>query len=53
MPKDYEHIRDSYRKQHPNMPLSEVKKHAARITNAKRKKAGKPAARYHVNKRKK
>lgn len=51
MPKDYEAIRASLQKQHPDWPLARVKSAAARITNAKRKKAGKPPAKFHVNKK--
>lgn len=52
MPKDYEAIRDSVRKQHPDWPLAKVKTVAAKITNKRRKKAGRPAARFHVSKQK-
>ena len=51
MPKDYEAIRDKLRKQHPDWSMAKVKTRAARITNARRKKAGKPPARFHVNRK--
>jgi len=52
MPADYEAIRESVRKQHPKWSLAKVKEVAAKITNAKRKKSGKPPARFHVNRKK-
>jgi len=52
VPKDYEAIKESLRKQHPNYSEDQLKEHAARITNAKRAAAGKPAARFHVKKKK-
>lgn len=53
MPKDYEAVRDSLRKQHPDWSLEKVKRQAAKITNSRRKKAGKPAARFHGKRKKK
>ncbi len=47
MPKDYEAIKARMRKQHPGMPLREVKRRAAKITNAARRKQGRPPARFH------
>ena len=47
MPKDYEAIKRSVRKQNPSMSEKEVKTRAAKITNSRRKKAGKPPAKFH------
>jgi hypothetical protein len=52
MPKDYEAIKRSLRKQHKDWPESKLKEAAARITNSKRKAAGKPPARFHVKRHK-
>lgn len=51
-PEDYENILRSLRKSNPSASDKELKTRAAKITNARRKKAGKPPARFHVNKRK-
>jgi hypothetical protein len=46
-PKDYEAIKKSVRKQNPSLPADKVKEKAAKITNARRKKAGRPPAKFH------
>lgn len=53
MPKDYESIKRSLRKQHKDWSEDKLKEAAARITNSKRKAAGKPPARFHMGKREK
>lgn len=45
MPKDYEAIKAKMLKK--GMGDKAAKTHAAKITNAKRKKAGKPPAKFH------
>ena len=52
MPKDYEAIKKSVKKQHPEYSDKEAKEHAARITNAERARAGKPPAKFHHPKKK-
>lgn len=46
-PKDYEAIKRSVRKSNPKMPLKQVKTRAAKITNARRRRSGKPPAKFH------
>ena len=48
MPKDYEAIKQSLRKQHKDWDDARLKQVAAKITNSKRKAAGKPPAKFHV-----
>lgn len=47
MPKDYDAIKRSVTKEHPNWSAKKVKTVAAKITNANRKKAGRPPAKFH------
>jgi len=47
MPEDYEAIKRSLRKQHPDWPEAKLKEHAAKITNAKRNAEGRPPAKFH------
>lgn len=51
MPKDYEKIRRSLRKAHPDWSEKKVKEMAARTTIKQRKKAGKPKPRFHRKKK--
>ena len=46
-PRDYEAIKKSERARSPNLSEKKLKTKAAKITNAKRKKAGKPPAKFH------
>ena len=50
MPKDYEKTKASVRKQNPKLSEKAAETKAAKITNANRKKAGKPPAKFHRGK---
>ena len=52
MPEDYEKIKQALRKQHPDWSDDKLKESAARITNSKRKAAGRPPAKFHAYKKK-
>lgn len=47
MPADYERILESLRRQHPDWSPARLKTAAAKIANARRKKAGRPPAKFH------
>jgi len=47
MPKDYEILLEELRRMHPDWPESRLKEMAARMTNARRKKEGRPPAKFH------
>lgn len=51
MPKDFEAIKRSLRKSNPKMSEKELKTRAAKITNAQRKKSGRPPAKFHRKKK--
>ena len=50
MPKDYEAILKNVTKSHPKLGLAERKTMAAKITNSRRKKSGRPPAKFHRGK---
>lgn len=50
MPKDYEAIKKSVKKRSPGMSEKAAKTKAAKITNAQRKKQGRPPAKFHRKK---
>lgn len=50
-PKDYEAIKRSVKKRNPGMSEKAVKGKAAKITNARRKKSGRPPAKFHRKKK--
>lgn len=52
MPKDYEAIKKSVKKQNPGLSEKAAKTKAAKITNAQRKKQGRPPAKLHKGKKK-
>jgi len=47
VPEDYRAVKRSLRVRHPEMENRELKARAARITNAMRKKQGRPPAQFH------
>lgn len=47
MPRDYESILSSLRKQHPDWSEAKLKTAAAKIANSRRKKSGRPPAKFH------
>jgi hypothetical protein len=50
MPRDYEAIKREINKEHQNWTQKHVKEVAAKITNAQRKKEGRPPAKFHHSK---